>query len=315
MGMSNLSILLLAGLVFAVSLGIFLWITRVLEKRRAEMQRRLRGSSTGSDAELSLDAALAARSRGWMGRMDGGFESMVRRSGLEVEPDQALALIALAAVGLAAILFLWRGELWLSILGMVAGGVGTLLVFVVLQNRYRRQLSEQMPDAFYLLARSLRAGLSMEQSIAMTGEQGARPLADEFRRCAAQLRLGLPIPSALELVAQRIQLLDFNVFVSTVTLHHTMGGNLALLLDRLAASTRDRNQFRGYFKTATALSRITAIAIGVISPLLLLYYAIFQPEHVRAFFESPTGWTAMAVAGVLQVIGIVWLYRLLRVEY
>ena len=159
------------------------------------------------------------------------------------------------------------------------------------------------------------AGLSLEQAIALTGDQGAQPLADEFRRCAAQLRLGLAIPSALQLVAKRIQMLDFNVFVTTVTLHYTMGGNLALLLDRLAASTRDRNHFRGYFRTATAMARVTAIFIGIVSPVLLLIYAIFQPDHIKAFYESPNGWVAMGVAAVLQVIGIVWLYRLLRVEY
>jgi tight adherence protein B len=313
--MTNARILLLAAFVTVSALGLLLWINRVLERRRAALQRRLQGSKTESEPEMNLDAALAARPRGWMSRLDSGFESMIRHTGVDVEPDQALALIALAAVGLAAILFLWRQELWLSVLGMIAGGVGTLVVFFVLRNRHRRQLSEQLPDAFYLLARSLRAGLSLEQAIALTGEQGAKPLAGEFQLCAAQLRLGLAVPAALEVVARRIRLLDFNVFVSTVSLHHVMGGNLAMLLDRLAASTRDRTHFRNYFKTATALSRVTAVFIGIMSPVLLLAYAIFQPDFSRPFFESPTGWTALAIAGVLQVVGIVWLYRLLRVEY
>jgi tight adherence protein B len=125
----------------------------------------------------------------------------------------------------------------------------------------------------------------------------------------------LSIPAALALIGKRIQLLDFDVFVTTVSLYYTMGGNLTVMLDRLAASVRDRNQFRGHFRTATALSRVTAIFIGLMTPLLLLYYALFPPDHVRAFFESPSGWTAVAVAGALQIIGILWLLRLLRVEY
>lgn len=312
--MNNLRILVLGAFVVALTLGVFLWIRNWLERRRTLMQRRLQGATTGSDADITL-SAVAPQPAGWTDRLDHSFDAMILRTGMDIEPAQALALIVLTAVGLAGILYLWRGELWLSVLGMTLGGGGILALFLVLQNRYRRQLSEQLPDAYYLLARSLRAGLSMEQAIGLTGEQGARPLADEFRRCAAQLRLGLAIPTALETIAQRIQLLDFNVFVSTVSLHHTMGGNLALMLDRLAASTRDRNQFRGYFQTATALSRITAIFIGIMSPLLLLLYAIFQPEHVRAFFESSSGVTALIVAGVLQVVGIYWLYRLLRVDY
>jgi tight adherence protein B len=310
--MSEIRIYALAAVVALLGLGLFLWIREVLQRRRTELQRRLRGPESGSDPSIALPADEA---RGAMERMDRGFESMIRRTGIEAEPSQALAFIALVAVGLAGLLFLWRGELWLTILGLVVGGVGTLIVYFVLQNRYRRRLSEQLPDAFYLLARSLRAGLSLEQAIALTGEQGAQPLAEEFRRCAAQLRLGLAIPAALQLVARRIRLLDFNVFVTTVSLYYTMGGNLAMLLDRLAASTRDRNHFRGYFRTATALGRVTAVFIGVMTPLMLLGYAIFQPDHVRAFFESPQGWTAIGVAAALQIIGIIWLYRLLRMQY
>lgn len=312
--MTKAQIVLLTGFVFALSLGLFLWLSRRLEKRRAALARRLGGPGRAAEADTAFDA-VSKPPQGWSGRLDNAFDTMIQRTGLEVEPSQALALISLAAVALAATLFLWRGELWLSVLGLIVGGGGTLSVFLVLQRRYRRRLSEQLPDAYYLLSRSLRAGLSLEQAISLTGEQGAKPLAGEFHHCASQLQLGLAVPDALALVAKRIQLLDFDIFVSTVSLHYTMGGNLALLLDRLAASTRDRHHFRNYFRTATALSRVTAVAIGLMSPLLLLIYAIYPPDHVRAFFESSTGWTAMAVAGALQIIGIVWLYQILRVDY
>jgi tight adherence protein B len=308
-------ILLLGGIVFALALGIFLWISYLLEKRRAVLERRLRLPSSGTGTGSALDLAPSTTQQRWAGRMDSAFNRMIQFSGLEVEPGQALAFIALAAIGLAALLFVWRGELWLSVLGMLLGGGGVLTIFVILRNRYRRQLSEQLPDTLYLLARSLRAGLSLEQAIAMTGEQGSKPLSDEFRRCTAQLHLGLPVPAALASIAKRIGMLDFDVFVSTVALHYSLGGNLTVLLDRLAASVRDRNLFRGHFRTATALSRVTAIFIGIMSPLLLLYYALYPPDHVRAFFESPSGWTAVAVAGGLQIVGILWLYRLMQVEY
>ncbi|HEY7331255.1 MAG TPA: type II secretion system F family protein [Gemmataceae bacterium] len=308
-------ILLLGGIVFALALGIFLWVSYLLEKRRALLQRRLQIPSGGLGPDNVLDIAASTTPQGWSGQMDTAFERMIQFSGLGVEPTQALAFIALAAVGLAALLFVWRGELWLSVLGLLVGGGGVFTVFAIMRKRYRRQLSEQMPDALYLLARSLRAGLSMEQAISMAGEQGGKPLADEFRRCTAQLQLGLPVPTALASIGKRVQLLDFDVFVSTVSLHYSMGGNLTVLLDRLAASVRDRNLFRGHFRTATALSRVTAIFIGIMSPLLLLYYALYPPEHVRAFFESPSGWTAVSVAGSLQIIGILWLYRLMQVDY
>src|SRR5262249_39322198 len=101
----------------------------------------------------------------------------------------------------------------------------------------------------------------------------------------------------------------------TVGLYMQTGGNLVLLLERLADSVRDRNQFQGQFFAATAQSRVVAIAIGAAGPLLVLAYLLREPEHLNAFFQSPTRWGIIATCAVLEVIGIVWLWWILRVDY
>jgi tight adherence protein B len=171
-----------------------------------------------------------------------------------------------------------------------------------------------MPDTIYMLARSLRAGMSLEQAIELIGRQGMKPLANEFQRAHAQIELGLTVPAALQLSADRLGLLDFSSFVSLVTLHHNTGGNLAVLLDRLAANIRDHNQFRNHFLAATALGRTTAIFLAGAAPALLLAYAIFQPDFAMAFFQSTGGWITLGVILTLEIIGGLWLFQLLRYD-
>ena len=48
----------------------------------------------------------------------------------------------------------------------------------------------------------------VQQALELVGEQGARPLGEEFRRCAEQVKLGLAAPSALELMARRVRLAE-----------------------------------------------------------------------------------------------------------
>jgi tight adherence protein B len=196
--------------------------------------------------------------------------------------------------------------------------VGIMLplgVFLILQARWRRNIQNQLPDAFFLLARSLRAGLNLEQALAMAAQHGSRPLAGEFHRTVEQVELGLTAPAALQNMARRLRLPDFNVLVTAVTLHRGLGGNLTLLLERVANTTRDRNLFRGYFLAATALGRMTAMFIVAAAPLLFLGYAIWQPEFVTRFTESTSGLKALATAATLEVVGIIWMYLLLRVDY
>ncbi len=311
--MSNLNELLVGGAVLVAALGLFLLVRFLVERRRGRLERRLK--STEESGILRAGGGAPAPAAGFAGRMDRGFDRMVERAGLGLSAQQALGIMALAGVALAAALYLWRERIPLAMGGLAFGLVVPLLVFWFYRGRQRRLMQSQLPDAYYLIARSLRAGLPLPQAIRLVGEEGVKPLADEFRRCAAAMELGLPVSTAVQMMAERVQLLDFNSFVSTVAFQQSAGGNLPLLLDRLAAGARDRNHFRGQFLASTAQGRITALTIGLATPALLVGYALFEPEHVQPFFQDPRGWAALGVAAVLQLIGVVWLYQILSVDY
>jgi tight adherence protein B len=212
-------------------------------------------------------------------------------------------------------LLLWRDEIWLVGLGLTTGMALPLFIYLALRVRRRRLMQNQLPDTFYLLARSLRAGLSLEQSLENVAENGTQPLANEFRRGIHQVKLGLTIPAAMDGMARRIRLTDFDVLVTIVTLHRHIGGNLMMLLDRVASGTRDRNLFRGQFRAATALARVTAGCLAAGAPVIFLAYALWQPDFVNRFTESASGWRILMSAATLEVIGIVWLSFLLRNRY
>jgi tight adherence protein B len=161
----------------------------------------------------------------------------------------------------------------------------------------------------------VRAGSSLEQAIDQAALQGVEPLADEFRQAARQIRLGLAVPAALQRIANRIRLVDFDTFVSTIAVYARTGGNLPLLLERLAGSIRDHNQFRGYFFAATAQARVTALFIGLATPILLIAYLVLDPEHLQTFFRKDTGWMILAGCFVVELIGAYWLYRMLKIDY
>jgi tight adherence protein B len=307
---------MVAMLAGSLGLAVFVLVRSLLDRRRIKMEERLLTRTDSTDSIMLVD--LPEENHAYKGvstRMDEVFEKLVHNSGLMLTPAQVLGIIGMAAVGLAAVLYLWRGELWLSMVGLVFGITLPLWVLRSMQGRQRIQMQQQLPDALFFLSRSLRAGLSFEQALQLVAEESAPPLCEELKRCSEQIKLGLNVPVALQNAARRIDLPDFHVFVSVVALHRSTGGNLALLLDRLANSTRDRNQYSGHFRSATALGRTSAIAIGAAVPLIFLGYAIFEPDYALRFFQSGSGMAMLAIAFTLEVIGLVWLYVLLKVQY
>lgn len=301
-----------AVLIIITVLTVGLTVRSSAERRR-NAERRL---AAGGDSSMDMPAVpLGPTGPGSRSRFDTWFDSAVRRSGLNASPTGVVAVMLLAAISLGFGLYFWKSQLGLVALGVVVG-VGLPLAIVAYYNRqYRWKLQDQIPDAYRMLAGSVRAGQTLQQAIEFYAERGTKPLAEEFGHCAALMRLGMSPAAALQATAPRLGLLDFDLLVSTVGLYTQTGGNLVLLLERLADSVRDRNRYRGQFRAATAQSRIVAIAIGAAAPLLVLIYLLAEPVHVQTFLSEPSGWTVLAGCAVMQAIGIIWLWRILKVDY
>ena len=298
----------LVGLILVL---IISWLRRGRRTRPERLQDLAEDSAIFS---VSEDIRIS-RPSGASERFDNAFERFIYRTQLDISAEEALATMFLSGALFATLAFFWRDDIAFTFLGLCVGLLIPLAAFWVLSGRYRRKLQSQIPDAFFLLARSLRAGLSFPQALKVVEEQGLKPIASEFAEINGTIELGLPVSEAIERVSKRLDLLDFKAFVSAVAMYQRTGGNLALILDRLASGTRDRNQFRRQFFAATAQGRAVAIILGAAVPVLLLLYLFAQPERLEAFVQSSFGLGLIGVAIGLQIIGCFWIYQILRIDY
>jgi tight adherence protein B len=288
-----------AALFGAMWIGVSWWLSR----RREVLARRMRAPD--SDTTIVLDDVLANRS--WWQRANRQVQERLERADMGFTPPEALAIVLFCGSVLAAAVFFWRyeeDEAWQAIPAFIIGAAIPLVFFWWRQRVWRRKLQEQLPDMIFLLARSLRAGMSMDQSIRVLGEHGVAPLSREFARMHRQLDLGLALPQVLQTSADRIRLVDFSVFASVLSLHRATGGNLPVIMDRLAHTTREHNQMRGHYRTATALGRVSNIIIVVLVCVMLFYLWFFQRDLANHYFETAAGLTMFAVAMALELIGM-----------
>jgi tight adherence protein B len=307
--------------VFLATAVLFLigWfvVASWLARRRELAARRLAESSDNEPTLLLPETATDEQTPGLLKRFDRGFDDMISKSGLDIDRMMALALTLFCGVVPAAVMFIWRQdqEPWVALPAFFLGMAVPLVFFRWRQGAWRRSLRKQLPDALFLLGRSLRAGRSIDQAMQLVAEQGVQPLAGEFARMHRQLELQLPLSEVLTLAAKRLNFIDFSVFASVLTLHRTTGGNLPVILDRLAAATRDHNQFEGQYRTATVLGRYSAGFITVLVGFILFYLVFFGREWAAPFFESNMGLLLFSVAMTLESLGLLLLFWMLRYEY
>jgi tight adherence protein B len=267
-------------------------------------------------AERLQQYLAAVRPPGTLGeRLDRAFERIVGRSALGLDGLQGAAALLLVGVTAGVSTYLaWPSEI-LAALAVVCAMGALLLFFGGMHRRWQSQVQQQLPDTFHLLARSLRAGLTVDQSLALIGEQGPQPLAREFRRAAESLRLGATVPAALRMAARSVRLPDFDLLVSLATMHRETGGNLALLVDRLGNAVRSRNHFRGHALAVTALGRVTGLVLAMAPMVLMGFYYTIYPDYLAKLTSTQQGLNALMMALGLEVVGVLWLAWLLRIDY
>src|SRR5262245_56192474 len=168
---------LLVTLTAAVLMAAFLIARALVERRRSYWRRRLNGGEEPEATPLVAEVGIERAPDTWGPRMDQAFERMIQETGSGWSPQQALGLMVLIGVTLAGVRFLWRDDLAIAAVGLLLGLSVPLGFFVVMRWRWRRLLQDQLPDVFFLLARSLRAGESVEQALETAAVYGTQPLA------------------------------------------------------------------------------------------------------------------------------------------
>lgn len=243
---------------------------------------------------------------------DRSFARTVRDAHLGLTTDAAITWMVLVGALFATMLFVVSGDWLPAASGFLVGMLLTYLYFVLSRDRRRRAIQEQLPDGCFQLARGLRAGLALPGALSQSAEFTPAPLGNIFDSCGRSIALGLAAPAVMKRSADDVQLTDYDQLAAAVSLNSETGGDLPTLLERLAMNIRDRNHYRGYFRSVTALARISAIFIALAAPVAALLYFLFYPELFLPFLFSTFGFAMIAAAVVLELIGLIWIFWLLR---
>ncbi len=294
------------GTMLAVTLGW--WALRVrTEARRMQLAQRV-GSVTAEDKVLRL-RQIEGDSWGLAGHL----AAQLRQAGDLRTPTQLLVrMILLGGAGLLLSLWLLDGP---------AGPIGAVLTLApYLSVRLRasqrsERLTEQLPDAMDLIARTLRAGQAFSQALRASAHELPSPIGDELAHVSEEHRLGRDLRACLEALLQRNpENWEMRLFVSSVLLQRETGGNLVEMLDHLATTIRERIVFLGKVQALTAEVRLSARILGLLPFFVAGVILLMRPTYLSPLFQTELGNT-MVLGGVISLaLGALAMRRLAAVE-
>jgi tight adherence protein B len=311
-------------IVFAIVAGAY-WALVVLPETRSqsELRRRLK-SEDPKQAELRLlKKEYVFSSIGVLNtvlsKLDGlskPLKELLDQAGLAMTVGTFVLLSTTSLFG-CALLAHWyfRGIWWLSVpAGLVAAFIP---LFIVRYLRTRRMwvFEEQFPEAVDLIARAMRAGHAFPTGLKMVGDELPPPVGAEFRALYEKQNFGASMPEILRAFAERIPSLDARFFVTAVLTQREAGGNLAEVLDRLAAVMRDRFRIKREVRVRSAHGRISAFVLAGLPPTIAFFMLSTSPESMNLLITDPLGIRLTILAIALQVTGMLIVRKLVDIQY
>jgi tight adherence protein B len=249
------------------------------------------------------------------GTLDRWFVRLIDESGLSISPSAATLIVVgsgLLCGGIPLVMF----EHFLgAALGVLCGMLIPVGVFAVVRWRRISVMRKSMPETLTIVADAIRSGHTLQEACGFVVREMSGPIKVEFDQAEKQFQLGHTPLAILDRLAKRIPLSEFRIFATAVLVHRKAGGNLAALTERLSHTARDRQEIRGHLMAVTAGSRLSAFGMVIGSSIGLAVLAWLEPEYLSIFFTHRLGPTLLTIAATLQLLGVVWVWRVLRVNY
>jgi tight adherence protein B len=244
----------------------------------------------------------------------GKLSRLLEQADVRMRPGTLVLCIGVFSLLGFLLAYLFRSGLPIAFaVGIVVGSLPILVVLRIRTRRFRR-FEAQFPDAIDLLSRAIRAGHAFNTGIKMVADEMPPPVGKEFQRVFEEQNYGLPMKSALLNLLDRIQLLDLKLFVVAVLIQRQSGGNLAELLNKIGHTIRERFRIFRQLKVHTAQAKLTGIILICLPPVMGGITLMLNYEYMKIIFFDPWGIRLLLAAAVLQLVGLVWIRKIVNIE-
>ena len=102
--------------------------------------------------------------------------------------------------------------------------------------------------------------------------------------------------------------------MTAIIIQRTTGGNLSEILLNVCTTIRERAELREEVLTLTATERLTANMMAVLPILVVLGFMWLRPDMAKLLFHTTIGQIALAVAIILEILGIIVIRKLVDIK-
>jgi tight adherence protein B len=242
------------------------------------------------------------------------IDRRLRQADLKIRVGTFVLLsMALFAVGVSAGIILHWPAVIAPAIGLALLAIPNMYVNIKRRLRVKRFMNH-FPEALEMFARSLRAGHSFTGAIQLVAQEMPDPVGPEFRKVFEEQNLGMPLRQALIGMTDRVDSLDVRFFATAILIQRDTGGNLAEIIDKISYVIRERFRVQGQLKIFTAQARMSGFILSLLPIGVAVLIGIMNPAYLKPLWAERTGNIMIAVAVMLQILGMLSIRKIIRIK-
>ncbi|MCH4090142.1 type II secretion system F family protein [Acetobacter sp.] len=171
-------------------------------------------------------------------------------------------------------------------------------------NKFRINLVEQLPDTVFMMARSLKIGVSLSRTLELIARQSPEPTKSLFDDVVKKISVGKEFGEVLDELAIRAGISEYRFFSIIAKLQSRTGGGLADILDGFGKNIRKRVSAKRKAIALASEARMSCYVLSALPIFMAIVLAIMNPQYVSVLYKTHSGLKLLYVALCLFFSGI-----------
>jgi tight adherence protein B len=240
----------------------------------------------------------------------------ISQAGLKINLRQFVIISILSAILFVIIAYLFGAPYYVVVAAGITGAFGfpRWMIGRIRARRLNKFLAE-FPNAVDVIVRGVKAGLPINDCLAIISKEAKDPVSTEFKRVIDTQQLGVPLSEAVGRLYDNVPLTESNFFGIVIAIQQSAGGNLSEALGNLSNVLRDRKKMKAKISAMSAEAKASAGIIASLPFLVTLMVYLTTPDYISILFTDTTGNIILICSGIWMSIGVLVMKKMIDFDF
>lgn len=242
------------------------------------------------------------------------LEMMLHRAGLPLKPEEFVMFQWISVIFFALFFYLLKASIIMLFIGGIVGFIVPKFIVKSRQKKRLQQFNDYLPEMISTVVNALRAGFSFFQALRNVMEESPSPAKEELEIVLQEMQYGATVEESLNRMKERMPSNDLDLMIQAILIQRQVGGNLAVVLEKIVHTIRERIKIQGQIKTLTAQGKLSGMVVALLPVGLSGMLFLVNPSYILTLFTNPIGLGLLAVGGMSMILGFFFIMKITDIE-